>query len=144
MDNKYDKELFFSNKDGLNNDQLNENNQDPDSKNSIILISILKKCNITCININNINGIIIERNILLNTDTYLSILDDNPDIKKILSSSKYTCAQKTAQDKQKWPLINLLRQLLKNINYNLEPKRISDGYTKDGIKKYKRFFIIKK
>mgnify|MGYP001478297385 CR=1 FL=1 len=35
------------------------------------------------------------------------------------------------------------RQVLLSSGYNLKPKRLSDGYTKDGKKKYKRFFLIK-
>ena len=45
---------------------------------------------------------------------------------------------------QRWPLINLIRQILRKYNYQLVPKRVCDGYTKDGIKKYKRFFEVKK
>ena len=52
--------------------------------------------------------------------------------------------QKTAIASQKWPLINLIRQILHKYNYHLEPKRLCDGYTKDGKKKYKRFFQVKK
>ena len=49
-----------------------------------------------------------------------------------------------AEAKQKWPLLNLVRQILKSNNYNMEPIRKSNGYTKEGKKKYLRFFIIKK
>ena len=48
------------------------------------------------------------------------------------------------RDKQKWPLLNLVRQVLLSSGYNMKPKRLSDGYTKDGIKKYKRIFIVEK
>jgi hypothetical protein len=33
---------------------------------------------------------------------------------------------------------------LRSCNYKLTPKRVSDGYTVDGKKKYKRMFIIEK
>ena len=59
-----------------------------------IIIYFLNICNIKCSNIDEINGIIIPREILLSDE--------------------------------------------------IEPKRVCDGYTKDGIKKYKRFFEIKK
>ena len=52
--------------------------------------------------------------------------------------------QQNAGEKEKWPLLNLVRQLLKANNYNMHPVRISDGYTKDKKKKYKRYFKIKK
>lgn len=46
--------------------------------------------------------------------------------------------------KQRWPLLNLVRQLLKVNMYEMKPIRKSDGYTKDGKKKYVRFFLIQK
>ena len=45
---------------------------------------------------------------------------------------------------QRWPLLNLVRQILKTNDYRMLPKRKSNGYTDDGKKKYIRFFIIKK
>ena len=61
-----------------------------------------------------------------------------------MSSTSFTAVQKNADKSQRWPLINLIRQILRKYDYLLVPKRICDGYTKDGIKKYKRFFEIKK
>ena len=55
-----------------------------------------------------------------------------------------TSLQTNAQKKQKWPLLNLVRQILKSNDYKMEPIRKSNGYTKDGKKKYLRFFLIKK
>ena len=46
--------------------------------------------------------------------------------------------------KQRWPLINLVRQVLRSFEYSLAPKRICDGYGKDGQKKFRRIFIINK
>ena len=37
---------------------------------------------------------------------------------------------------QRWPLINIVRQILKQYNFLFEPIRKSDGYTEDGKKKY--------
>ena len=58
------------------------------------------------------------------------------------STSNMTALQQTATKNQKWPLLNLVRQVLKGLNYNLIPIRKSDGYDEDGKKKYKRFFVI--
>jgi len=52
--------------------------------------------------------------------------------------------QKNAEASQKWPLLNLVRQILKSNNYKMDPIRKSNGYTKEGKKKYLRFFVIKK
>ena len=67
-----------------------------------------------------------------------------PDLKNVFSSSYMTCLQKPAGKEQKWPLLNLVRQILSVYNFDMEPIRKSDGYTPEGIKKYKRFFYIKK
>ena len=108
------------------------------------IIHFFNSCNIKCEKINDINGIIIPRESLLDPLLYDKIKPDIPKIKRVMSSSLFTAVQKNADLTQKWPLINLIRQILRKYNYNLEPKRISDGYTKDGVKKYKRFFEIKK
>ena len=55
-----------------------------------------------------------------------------------------TSLQKNADKSQKWPLLNLVRQILSTHNYKMEPIRKSDGYTLEGVKKYKRYFLIKK
>lgn len=107
------------------------------------LLEILEKLNIIC-NSEELEGYMIDRKLLLNNVLYKKIYEEIPKIKIILSSSKYNSVHTVAEEKQKWPLINLLRQLLKQYNYTLSPKRISDGYDEDGKKKYKRFFIIKK
>ena len=103
----------------------------------------LNTCGITSSSMDGINGIIIPREKLLNLDLYDKVKADIPKLKPLLSSSTFTAVQKNASIIQKWPLINLIRQILRKYNYELVPKRISDGYTKDGIKKYKRLFEIK-
>jgi hypothetical protein len=55
-----------------------------------------------------------------------------------------TSLQKNADKSQKFPLINLVRQILNVYDYKMEPIRKSDGYTLEGVKKYKRYFQIKK
>ena len=55
-----------------------------------------------------------------------------------------TALQKTAKENQKWPSLNLVRQLLKVSGYKMIPNRQSNGYDKEGKKKFKRFFILEK
>jgi len=124
-------------------------NQDIQCTNKIMtpeetIISFFNTCNIKCNVIDDINGLIIPRESLLDPILYQKIKPDIPKIKQIMSSSLFTSVQKNADKSQKWPLINLIRQILRKYDYNLDPKRVCDGYTKDGIKKYKRFFEIKK
>jgi hypothetical protein len=65
-------------------------------------------------------------------------------LKQIFASSSLTALQSTAEDNQRWPLLNLVRQILKSCNYKMTPKRVSAGYMKDGTKIYKRMFIVDK
>ena len=53
-----------------------------------------------------------------------------------------TSLHKNADKSQKWPLLNLIRQILNVYGYKMYPIRKADGYTLEGIKKYKRYFQI--
>lgn len=112
--------------------------------NNKIVIDFFNNCNIPCDNIEKLEGITIDRDILTIPELYSNVKIDISDFKTILSSSIYTAMQKNAELNQRWPLLNLVRQLLRRYNYLLNPKRIANGYTKDGKKKYKRLFVIKK
>ena len=107
-------------------------------------MDILKKSNIVIENENFINGMIIPREILLSKEKYNELEKEIKNIKKKFSSSRLTALQKTAKENQKWPLLNLVRQLLKASNIKMTPKRQSNGYDKNGKKKFKRFFILEK
>ena len=92
-----------------------------------------------------LEGIFFPREQLLSDLKYEEIKKYIPELKKKFSSSFMTSLQKKAETNQKWPLINLIRQILTVYNYHLTPIRKCDGYTADGIKKFKRYFkIIKK
>lgn len=94
--------------------------------------------------INEINGLTILREQLLSDSKYEEIKKLLPDLKKGYSSSCMTSLQKNADKIQKWPLLNLVRQILHIHGFKMEPIRKSDGYTLEGVKKYKRYFLIKK
>lgn len=108
------------------------------------VIKFLKKCKIQFDVVDQLDGQLIPRDILLSKDTYNEVKEDIVELKKKFSSSSLTSLQKTAESGQKWPLLNLVRQVLKTCNYQMKPVRRSDGYKKDGKKKYKRFFLIGK
>ena len=92
-----------------------------------------------------LENFLIPRETLLSDLKYEEIKKLIPELKKKFSSSFMTSLQKNAEKEQKWPLLNLVRQILNVYNYKMEPIRKSDGYTLEGVKKYKRFFqIIKK
>ena len=85
---------------------------------------------------------LIPREVLLSDFKYDSLKSYIPELKKNYSSSFMTSLQKNADKSQKWPLLNLTRQLLSKYGYKMEPIRKADGYTLEGVKKYKRFFHV--
>ena len=116
---------------------------DPEKQTKTI-IDFLNKGNIPCKILNDLDGMIIPRELFFNPDIYKQLKEQIPELKTIFSSSYLTSLQTSAEEVQKWPLLNLIRQVLRSSNFKLTPKRLSDGYTADGKKKYKRVFIIEK
>jgi hypothetical protein len=106
--------------------------------------SIFKIIGFEIENFDALNGLTIPREILLSDDKYDETKFYIPDLKKKYSSSFMTSLQKNADKSQKWPLLNLIRQILHVYGYKMEPIRKADGYTLEGVKKYKRYFIIHK
>jgi hypothetical protein len=96
------------------------------------------------LSIDTLNGLLIPREQLLDDSIYDKIKNNIPKLKQFFSSSYMTALQSHADTQQKWPLLNLIRQLLRSYDYKLLPKRLCDGYTSDGKKKYKRVFTIEK
>ena len=92
----------------------------------------------------NLNGLYIPRESFLNDEKYAVVKNKIPSLKHYFSSSFMTSLQKNAEGKQKWPLLNLTRQILKSMYFKMTPIRLSNGYTKEGKKKYRRLFLIEK
>ena len=108
------------------------------------IYNFLHDCNIVFEDFNHLDGMLIPREMLIDQKKYESVKEHITKLKQVFSSSALTSLQKDAKTKQKWPLLNLVRQILKASNYNMVPHREANGRTKEGKKKYKRFFIIKK
>ena len=115
-----------------------------DADNNKFIIDFLNKSQIVCLALNDLTGMLLPREIFFNDSIYKNLKEDIPKLKDIFSSSYLTSLQATAEHSQKWPHLNLIRQVLRSCNFKLTPKRVSDGYTIDGKKKYKRMFIIEK
>jgi len=108
------------------------------------IIDFLKKCKLQLEDETQLEGQLIPRDMLLSRTTYEQVKMDIVELKKKFSSSALTSLQSCAEKEQKWPLLNLVRQILRVCNYKMEPVRRSDGYDDEGKKKYKRFFLVKK
>ena len=91
-----------------------------------------------------LDGLLIERNMLLDNKRYEMVKKMIPELRKIYSSSFITSLHINAEKKQKWPLINIVRQILKINNYAMKPYRKSDGYDNNGKKKVVRYFRLEK
>lgn len=93
--------------------------------------------------INQLNGLCIPRENLLSLTKYETIQNTYLiKLKTIYSSSFNTSMHNNAIKKQKFPLLNLTRQILHIYGIKLIPIRKSNGYFQ-GRKKYKRFFQVK-
>jgi len=108
------------------------------------VISLLQKCNINIKSLYELQGTLINRDIFLNLPLYESLENDINELKEFLSSTTLTSLQKTAKEKQSWPLLNLIRQLLKIYNFEMKPIRKCNGYDLNKKKKFIRFFQINK
>ena len=104
--------------------------------------TFLNKCKIVMNTYDDLDGMLIPREIFLDKTNYINVKEDIAILKQKFASSSLTALQSTAEDNQKWPLLNLVRQILRSCNYKMTPKRVSAGYTKDGKKIYKRMFIV--
>ena len=123
---------------------MNENGNSVNDEKTKRMIEFLNKATIVCSAITDLNGMLLPRELFMNREIYKGLKLTIPDLKSLFSSSYLTALQEPAEKKQKWPLLNLLRQILNVYDYKMEPIRKADGYTLEGIKKYKRYFQITK
>ena len=106
---------------------------------------MFKEINIEFTSLDELEGEILPRDILLDNSTYENLKKFIPKIKDFLKSSYLTSLHKNSDDKQKFPTINLFRQVLKFNHFKMTPFVVSQGYEKTTGKKItKRFFRIDK
>jgi len=89
-------------------------------------------------------GAVWDRDLLLDPESYEKVAPLIPLLKSTFSSSVLTSLQKNAKEAQRWPLLNLVRQISTLHRYKMVPLRKADGYSQDGVKRFKRFFRIEK
>lgn len=129
-----------------NEEKIMENEEKIVEKEESIILKILKLSGFVLENIEMLNGISIPRELLISEEKYKSVSEYLEKLKKLksYSSSTLTSLHADAFKKQKWPLLNLVRQILKVEHYRMKPYRKTDGKDKHGKKKYIRFFLIEK
>jgi hypothetical protein len=126
------------------NNEKNEKDE-KNEKRDLIILDFLNKAHIGCTTLNELHGLLLPRELFFNDAVYKQLKTTAiPELKHFFSSSYLTALQGSAETQQRWPLLNLIRQVLRSCSFKLSPKRVSDGYTADGKKKYKRMFIIER
>ena len=90
------------------------------------------------------DGIIIPRDMLLSSEKYEQLKPSIVRLKKIFSSKCMTSMHASAECNQKWPCLNLVRQVLKRMGYDIQPERRCAGRDQDGKKLFERFFKVNK
>ena len=81
---------------------------------------------------------------LRNEEFKSKIIDLIPKLKKKYKSHKLTCLHSNSLEKQKFPVINMIRQILKCNKLRLEPYTICKGYNKaTKNKEFERYYLIK-
>ena len=89
-------------------------------------------------------GTIIPRDMLISPEKYEKLKPHIATLKKIFSSKTMTSMHSCAECTQKWPCLNLVRQVMKRMGYDIRPERKCAGRDASGKKIFDRFFKIYK
>ena len=91
-----------------------------------------------------LTDLILSNNYLRNKEFNDKIVEMIPKLKQKYKSHKLTCLHKNSLEKQKFPTINMIRQILKCNDLKLQPYTVCKGYDKITKEKIlERYFIIK-
>ena len=93
---------------------------------------------------NDISNLILKQDTLKSKTLITDLNEKVPNLKSYYNSSKLTCLHKNSLDKQKFPAVNMLRQILKCNSFKMEPYVISKGYDKfSGKKLVERYYRMR-
>ena len=108
------------------------------------VLRVLNAAGITVDTYERIDGLTIPRDTLVRPGAYTEVAGAVPALKVHFSSTHMTCLQDEAPGVQRWPLLNLVRQVLRASGFIMAPKRLSAGYDPNKRKRYKRVFQVSK
>ena len=91
------------------------------------LRSLLLVCGVEAPDSTALDGIEIDRETLLEPQRYIDAHEHIIGFRELLSSSYLTSLPSTAGVNQRWPLLNLLRQIMRTYGYALKPLRRAAG-----------------
>jgi len=109
-----------------------------------VVVGVLSEIGVKCDRVIDLDGMEVSRDIFvceMQPKRFEELVDK---LKKYLSSSCLTALQASAAESQRWPVLNLVRQVLRTYRYQMVPVRKCDGRTIEGKKKFKRFFRIER
>jgi hypothetical protein len=106
------------------------------------ILEFLKECEVIDKKEETLENVYIKRDKLIAAELYEKMEKAIQKLKEKFSTSSITSLQESAKQRQKWPLLNLIRQLLKINGFVMTPIRKSAGYNASGKKKYDRYFFI--
>jgi hypothetical protein len=89
------------------------------------------------------DGLVIERDTLVSKEKYEALKPHIVELKQIFSSKCMTSMHSCAEFNQRWPCLNLVRQVLKRMGYDIAPERRCAGRDEGGKKIFERFFILR-
>ena len=110
-----------------------------------LLLRIFKLLKFHTDTMEDLTNLTFPRETLIQKENKEKLLELIPELKKVYNSSYLTCLHDNSIYKQKFPAINLVRQVLKCHHLSLTPKIMSNGYEKTtGKKRVSRIFKIEK
>ena len=122
-----------------------EKRQQDKIKKDELLLRIFKILNYEVNSIKELTSITLQREMLRGKQITEKILQLVPELREVYNSSYLTCLHDNSIYKQKNPVINLVRQVLKCNHLLMTPKVVSNGYDKaSGKKLVTRIFVIEK
>ena len=122
-----------------------EKRQQDKIKKDELLLRIFKILNYEVNSIKELTSITLQREMLRGKQITEKILELVPELREVYNSSYLTCLHDNSIYKQKNPVINLVRQVLKCNHLLMTPKVVSNGYDKaSGKKLVTRIFVIEK
>ena len=122
-----------------------DNRKRKKTKKEELLLRIFKILNYDVDQLEELTSITIQRDLLKGKKITEKILELVSELREVYNSAYLTCLHDNSIYKQKFPVINLIRQILKCNFLLMTPKVVSNGYEKvTGKKIVTRIFVIEK
>ena len=109
-----------------------------------LAVQLLVAVGINASSFEGLHGMQLDRDVLIRPDAYTSAAVMIPQLRQRFSSTHLTCLQGHAPGQQRWPLLNLVRQVLRACGIDMMSKRVSAGYCPGRIKQYRRIFELRR